>query len=239
MKYVLFNKLLNILLPPICGICSKPVSETATLCADCFAQLNFITKPHCPVCGRPLAFNIMGECICAKCLLKRPIFLKARACVLYDEASKKILLPFKHGDRLDLAPLMVKLMKHAADELMPETDLIIAVPLHRWRLFKRKYNQSAILAYQLAKLYHKSYAACELKRIRSTPSQGHLSALERKKNVMNAFKVTRPKKIKGKRILLVDDVLTTGATANECAKALLKAGATQVCLLTFAATNKN
>ena len=238
MRHALFARLLDFLLPPICGICHCPVSENTTLCPDCFSKINFISKPYCPICGRPLPFDIMGECICAKCLTKRPLFLKARAAVRYDEISKKILLPFKHGDRLDLAPLIIKLMRRAADELMPEADIVIPVPLHRWRILKRKYNQSAILANRLAKMYQKPYAPCVLKRVRATPSQGHLSAIERKKNVTKAFKVTKPDKIKGKRILLVDDVLTTGATANECTKVLLRAGAKQVCLLTFAATHK-
>ena len=236
MRCVLFAKLLDILLPPVCGVCDQPVSKNATLCPDCFNKLKFITKPHCHICGRPFDFDIMGECICTQCLAKRPKFLKARAAVQYDDGAKKILLPFKHGDRLDLAPLMLKLMRPAADELMPETDIIIPVPLHRWRLFKRKYNQAAILANRLAKAYHKTCLPCGLKRTRATSSQGHLSPSERKQNVTNAFAVTKPSAVAGKRILLVDDVLTTGATANECTKVLLKAGATQVCLLTFAST---
>jgi len=239
MKFVsLFSKLLDILLPPVCGICNCPVSKTATLCPECFSKLNFITRPYCKICGRPFEFDIMGDRTCTRCLMKRPLFLKARAAVVYDDTSKKLLLPFKHADRLDLIPLLVKLMRPAANDLMPETDIVLAVPLHWLRMLKRKYNQSDELAYRLAKIYHKTYLPNILKRHRSTPSQGHLTALERSRNVRGAFKVTHSEKIKGKRILLIDDVLTTGATTNECTKVLLKAGAKQVCVLTFAATMK-
>ena len=234
----LLTKLLDILLPPVCGACNCPVSKPATLCAECFSKIHFITEPRCQICGRPFEFDIKGECICAKCLMKRPLFLKARAAVQYDEISKNIILPFKHANRLDLLPLIVKLMRPAADTLMPETDVIIPVPLHWFRFLKRKYNQSNELAYRLAKIYHKTYLPSTLKRKRATPSQGHLTPAERKRNVTNAFKITKPNQVKGKRILLIDDVLTTGATANECTKILLNAGATQVCLLTFACTTK-
>lgn len=238
MKYthIFLEKVLDFLLPPTCGCCGNPITKAHTLCPDCFAKLHFITPPYCKICGHPFEFDIMGEPICPQCLAKRPAFSKARAVVQYDEESKRILLPFKHGDRLDLVPLMVKLMQRAADELISETDIIIPIPLHRWRLLKRKYNQSALLAKRLAKIYHKTFLPNTLKRTRATPSQGHLSPHERKRNVSKAFKVIKPEIIKGKRILLVDDVLTTGATANECAKVLLRAGAAQVCLLTFAKT---
>ena len=235
----LLAKVVDILIPPICGICQCPVSKNATLCPECFSKLNFITKPYCHICGRPFEFDIMGERVCAKCLMKRPLFLKARSAVQYDEASKKLLLPFKHADRLDLVPLLVKLMRPTANDLMPETDIILAVPLHWLRLLKRKYNQSDELAYRLAKIYHKTYVPNVLKRQRATPSQGHLTAQERNRNVRGAFKVTHPNKIKGKRILLIDDVLTTGSTVNECTKVLLKAGAKSVDVLTIARVVKN
>lgn len=232
----LLSKLLDFLIPPACSICNQAVDETATLCPDCFGEIKFITPPYCKICGRPFEFDIMGECVCAECLKKRPLFLQARSAVQYNDMSKKILLPFKHADRLDLVPLMVKLMRRAADELMPDADVIIPVPLHWSRRLKRQYNQSALLVGKLAKLYHKTFSPCVLKRTRATPSQGHLSPDERKRNVTGAFVVAKPELVAGKRVLLVDDVLTTGATANECTKVLLKAGATQVCLLTFAST---
>ena len=233
----LLLKLLDILIPPVCALCNERVSESATLCPKCFAELNFITKPYCKVCGRPFGCEVFGDMLCGHCLEKLPRFKKARSVLVYDGAAKKLILAFKHGDRLDLGPLLVKVMLRGAEELMPEVDIVMPVPLHRLRLLKRKYNQSAILAKHLAKHFHKSYNLDILKRVRSSRNQGHLTASERRKNVMNAFCVKPSNILQDKTILLVDDVLTTGATANECAKVLLKAGAKQVFLLTFASTS--
>ena len=233
----LLLKLLDILIPPVCALCNERVSENATLCPKCFAQLNFITKPHCKICGRPFDCEVFGEMVCAHCLANPPRFTKARSVLMYDGAARKLILAFKHGDRLDLVPLLTKLMIRVAAELMPKVDIVMPVPLHRLRLLKRKYNQSAILTKRLAKYYRKPYNFDILKRVRSTCSQGHLTARERRKNVMNAFDIKSSQLIQDKTVLLIDDVLTTGATANECAKVLLKAGAKQVYLLTFASTS--
>lgn len=239
MSFAFFAKLLNIVLPPICGICKEFVNEENTLCPTCFKQMNFITKPYCKICGRPFEFAVSDDCVCSQCLMEQPLFSKARSVLVYNDASKKLILPFKNGDRLDLAPLLAKMMQRSATDMINETDIIIPVPLHRWRLFKRKYNQSAILAQKLAKIFCKEYSPDALKRIRASPSQGHLTAKERRKNVVNAFHVKRPEKVYQKSVLLIDDVLTTGATANECAKVLLKSGASQVFLLTIASTMPN
>jgi len=220
----------------MCGLCHERVSENATLCPKCFSELRFITKPYCKICGRPFELDVIGEAVCVECLKSPPVFKKARSVMVYDETAKKLILSFKNGDRLDLVPLITKLMKRITSELMDEVDCIIPVPLHRLRLLKRRYNQSAMLARRLAKENRKEYRPDVLKRIRHTPSQGHLTANERHINVRNAFQAVKPERIKGKTILLVDDVLTTGATANECAKVLVKAGAKQIFLLTIAST---
>ena len=235
MKRIL-NKLLNLVLPPVCPICKNPVLEKSSLCPECFKNLQFITEPCCKVCGTPFPFNVMGEQICARCLAKPPIFHKARSVLIYDEMSKKIILPFKHGDRLDFVPLMGQLMAQCGKELIEEADILLPVPLHRLRLLKRKYNQSALLATYLAKKFHKSYMPDGLKRIRSTPKQGKLTPEQRKTNIAKAFRVNSRLSVKDKIVLLIDDVLTTGATANECAKTLMKSGAKQVYVLTFATT---
>ena len=235
MKHFL-NKLLDLLLPPVCPICKEPVLDKGTLCPKCFKSLQFITEPCCKVCGHPFPFTILGEHTCARCLATPPTFNKARSVVIYDENSKKIILPFKHADRLDLIPLIAKMMSQQGRELIETADLIVPVPLHRLRLLKRKYNQSALLAQHVAKQFNKSYVPDGLKRIRRTPKQGKLSPEQRKKNVANAFQINKHLDFTGKNVLLIDDVLTTGATANECAKILLKSGATQVCVLTFATT---
>ena len=231
-----WNRLLDFVLPPICPICKQPVWTNHGLCPDCFKSLQFITEPCCKACGRPFPFNILGEQTCAKCLSNPPLFHRALSVVVYDDTSKKLILPFKHGDRLELTPLMAKLMAQRGKDLIEEADLILPVPLHRLRLLKRKYNQAALLAKQLAQQFHKSYRPDGLNRIRSTPKQGKLTPEERRKNVANAFKINHHLSVQGKNVLLIDDVLTTGATANECSKILLKAGAKQVCILTFATT---
>ncbi len=232
----LIKKILNVLLPPVCPVCGKSVCEYVTLCPKCFADLHFITQPCCHICGRPFPFDILGESICANCLASPPLFQKARAVVVYDESSRKIILPFKHGDRLDFVPLMVKMMSNCGEEIIKSADYIVPIPLHRLRLLKRKYNQAALLAHALAKHCHKPYLPDGLKRIRSTPKQGKLSPAERKQNVAKAFRINTHYDFKNKSILLIDDVLTTGSTANECSRILLKAGAKEVNILTFATT---
>ncbi len=230
---------LDFLLPPVCAVCKTSVSEKDTLCPECFKNLHFITKPYCQKCGRPFEFDILGDRVCASCLMKAPLFEKARAVLLYDEMAKKLILPFKSGDKQELVSLLAKMMALQGKELIEEADVLMPIPLHRWRLLKRKYNQSALLANRLSKIFHKTYNPDSLKRVKSTVSQGHLSPDKRRKNVTNAFKVCHKEKIKNQTVLLIDDVLTTGATVNECAKVLLKAGVKKVLVLTFASTPKN
>ena len=236
MKSTIFKKLLDFVLPPVCPICKEPVCEKDTLCSRCFKSIHFVTNPCCSVCGRPFSFDVLGVRVCAKCLANPPLFKKALSVAVYDEMSKKLILPFKHGDQLDLVPLLSKMMALRGRSLIQNSNIIIPVPLHRLRLLKRKYNQSAVIAHRLARMFDKDYIPDGLKRIRYTPSQGKFSPEQRKKNVTNAFRINSHISVKEKAVLLVDDVLTTGATANECAKVLLKAGAKRVDLLTFTVT---
>ena len=224
--------LTDFILPPVCPMCNHPVDEPHMLCADCFKQLNFITKPYCQKCGRPFEFDIKGDMICGSCLKKMPIYNQARSVFVYDEGSKKLILPFKHADRTDLTHILSQFLLKEYHRLISEADVIIPVPLHITRLFLRRYNQSALLANRLAHITHRRYLPNVLKRIRATSSQGHLSAEQRQKNIHNAFHVAKPELIKGQKILLVDDVMTTGATVSECTKILLKAGAERVDVLT-------
>ena len=235
MKHML-KKLLDLILPPLCPLCKKPVVNEHSLCADCFKKLEFIGEPCCHICGRPFSFDVLGDRTCAQCLATPPLFTQAKSVAIYDDISKKLILAFKHGASLDLLPLLSKLMLLRGQSLVEQADLIIPVPLHRFRLLKRKYNQSALLAKHIAKHSQKTCAPDGLKRIRSTPTQGKLSPTERKKNVANAFRINPRLAVKDKTVLLIDDVLTTGATANECSRILIEAGAKQVLLLTFAST---
>lgn len=165
----------------------------------------------------------------------------ARAALAYDDASRGFILGFKHGDQTQSVVTMVPWLKAAGADLWPRVDVIVPVPLHRWRLLGRRYNQAALMGNVMSKAMGKSMVADALLRTRSTPSQGHLKPDERKKNVSKAFAMNpkRAANIVGKTILLIDDVYTTGATVRECAKILLAAGANEVAVLSLARVVKS
>ncbi|MDX1922548.1 MAG: ComF family protein [Alphaproteobacteria bacterium] len=230
---------LNVLLPPLCVVCEEMVGESHGFCGTCWRGFTFISPPFCSCCGLPFEYegqSINDAALCGACLVDRPDFTAARAALVYNEASKSVLLPFKHQDRTDFARALARLLAHAGQALIEKADALMPVPLHFTRLFSRRYNQSALLVHQLAKLCGKPMVLHALARIRSTHSQGHLSREQRYSNVKNAFRV-RPNalaQIEGRNLLLIDDVLTTGATANACVIALKKAGAANVDVLTLA-----
>ncbi len=228
---------LDFLFPPLCVSCRARVSEPHSLCAQCWRAINFLDGPVCHKCGTPFDVDPGGETVCGACHLKPHDFAMARAVMRYDEASKPLILRFKHSDRLEYAPAFVRWLERSGRALLAETDLIVPVPLHRWRLWTRRYNQAAVLAEKLSRLSSKPWDALALIRKRSTPSQGAMpSAKARRRNVLGAFRVA-PKaadKIKGRTILLVDDVVTTGATLDACTRALKRAGAARVYALTLA-----
>ena len=231
------QKVLNFLLPPHCPICQKQIMDNHAVCGECFGKLSFISGAVCEKCGRPLPYKEAK--ICANCLKKSPLYHRALSVLKYNESSKTLILPFKHADAIELTPLLVQWMDKQGQSLISNCDCILPVPLHITRLFKRKYNQSALLAKRLAKIYHKSYLPSVLIRVKHTESQGHMNSKQRQKNVKNAFKIQKADKIKDKNVLLIDDVMTTGATVNECTKVLLKAGAKQVDVLTLARVVKD
>jgi ComF family protein len=226
------------LLPPRCPSCGALVHGPQRLCADCFGRLTFIGDPACLRCGLPFETN--GEAgrlrLCATCLAHPPAFARARAALTYDEPARRLLLPFKHADRTELAGLLAMLMRRAGLSLLAEADLLVPVPLHRHRLVQRRYNQSALLAGRLAALAARPWAADALRRSRATAPLGALSAAERRRAVAGAFTVTPSAlpRLRGQRILLIDDVLTSGATASACAEVLIAAGAASVDVLVVA-----
>lgn len=234
----IFHFILDFIVPPICPICKKRILSSHGLCCECFGKIHFISKPFCEICGKPFEFDISEETICGACCKKKQIFTKARSAFIYDSFSAKLILPFKHSDHLELTPLLTKLIYQAGKDLFKETDLIIAVPLHRFRYMKRKYNQADLLAKALAKKTHLPYFPNILIRKRATVSQGHMKANERKHNVAGAFDIKNKNIIQNKNILIIDDVYTTGATINECTKILLKNKATKVFVLTLARVTK-
>jgi len=223
----IFGRALDLIFPPqALDGAARPQSNG--LSAEAWSRIRFIAEPLCDGCGAPFEYDI-GE-RCASCLARPRAFARARAACLYDEASRELILKLKHADRTDLAGLFANWISRAAADLLAEADAIVPVPLHRWRLLGRRYNQAAEVARPLARRAAAVYLPDVLVRARHTPSQAGKSGSGRRRNVADAFRVVeaRRNKIAGRRILLVDDVLTTGATAEACARALVKAGASAV-----------
>lgn len=189
----------------------------------------------CDCCGLPFAVDLGENSRCAACLTRPPAFDRARAILAYDLASRDPILALKHADRLELVPGFAHWLERTGRTLLAETDLIVPVPLHRLRLWRRRYNQAAELARALARRTAKPVAVQALERSRPTPSQGAMaSARSRRRNVLGALRVPEPALVAGRNILVVDDVLTTGATAEACARALKRAGAAKVQVLALA-----
>lgn len=226
--------LLDALLPPQCLACNAIVDTPGALCAGCFSRFTFITRPHCETCGVPLDSPVIEDAVCGACLRDRPAFARARAAFVYDADSKSLVLRLKHGDRTDSAVHLARWLERAGAGLIAACDAIAPVPLHRWRLLMRTYNQAALLANGLGKLSGKPVLVDVLKRHKPTPSQGGLDRKHRSRNVARAFTIAQRQCVAGRRILLIDDVLTTGATVNACARTLLEAGASAVDVLVLA-----
>lgn len=228
---------LDLVYPPLCILCREPVSAPDSLCPTCWSELHFIDDPVCAACGLPFEIDAGEGTLCASCLSRPPLFDRARAILTYDELSRKPVLALKHADRLDLVPAFGRWLERSGRALVEEADVIIPVPLHRTRLWKRRYNQAAELARALSRLTKLPMAPTALIRRKATPSQGSMPSAEaRRRNMAGAFlvpKLERPA-VAGRRVLLVDDVLTTGATANACARALKRAGVSAVYVLALA-----
>ena len=198
------------------------------LSAQAWSRIAWLDGPVCDGCGVPFEYELGVRC--AACLARPRAFDRARAACLYDETSREPILKLKHADRLDLAPLFARWLSRAAAGLLDEADAIAPVPLHPSRLLSRRYNQAAEIARPLSRLSGVPYLPDALIRRRATDTQGGKSGVGRRRNVAGAFEVPggRARQVAGKRILLVDDVMTTGATAAGCARALKAAGAVRV-----------
>ncbi|NWG72087.1 MAG: ComF family protein [Parvularculaceae bacterium] len=229
---------LDLLLPPACPISGERVATPGLLSASGWSRLQFIDDPVCAQCGAPFGAHEGDGALCPQCIAEPPSFDRARAAVVYGEASHRLIVAFKHADRTELLPLLAGLLARAAAALGPgdgwRAALIVPCPLHPLRLLQRRYNQAAMLALALKAPLGGStgpeIAVEALRRVKPTRPQQRLSAAARQRNVAGAFAVNEAvaARIEGRRVILVDDVLTTGATLSACARALKKAGASRV-----------
>ena len=229
------GRVLDVLLPPRCLACAEEVAAQGTLCAACFAGLSPITPPFCDRCGVPFV-HAEGDPLCPRCAARPPAFATARAALRYDAGAKRLILPFKHADRTELAWPLARQMARAGAELLARADLIAPVPAHWRRLLGRRYDQAALLARALGRIAGRPVVPDLLRRPRRTPPPADKGAAERAVTVQGAFALSRQGRamIAGRRVLLVDDVVTSGATAEACALALLEAGAAAVEVLAAA-----
>jgi ComF family protein len=224
---------LDIALPTLCVACREPVAGEG-LCAGCWAKLSFIAPPFCPRLGIPFVYDPGPGLLSMQAIADPPAYQRARAAVRYDEVARTLVHALKYHDRTDLAPSMGRWMARAGRELLDDADL--PVPLHWRRGFSRRFNQSGALARSISQHSGVPVARDALRRIRPTEHQVGLTRAERASNVQGAFQVAmeRRAEIQGRRVILIDDVLTSGATADACARALLRARACQVDVLVFA-----
>lgn len=233
---LLGNALQDLLYPARCMSCGVDVDIQGNLCPGCWKETAFLSRPFCDCCGYPFEFPVDDGALCGACIASAPPFSHARSIMKYDEGARKIILRLKHADRLESVPALARWLANAGAEVVESADFILPVPLHRRRLFRRRYNQSALLGKALERLSGKLMLPQALTRVRATPPQQGLKRHQRHENMRGAFAVD-PRyagRIKDRTLLLIDDVFTTGATVEACARVLLRAGAKKVNVLTLA-----
>ncbi|MEH0830996.1 ComF family protein [Anaplasma bovis] len=230
---VIFHKLVEVFFPLVCANCRAVVQRTSVLCSVCWQNIKFMRDDMCEHCGVMLPGNTVT---CASCRTLKRHTLESRSVFIYDDVSKHLILRFKFLDDLCFLNTYALWMAEAGREILKTASLLVPVPIHRTRLFLRKYNQSSLLAHAVGKLCKLPVDALSLKKVINTKSQHNLVLSQRETNVKGSFRVTSPAKVSNKSIVLIDDIITTGATAKECATMLLEAGAAEVKVLTLGKT---
>lgn len=223
--------LLDLVLPPRCPGCGTIVETLHSFCAPCWSALDFIGATGCTTCGVPLAATDSGTC--AACLVRPPRIARTRAAVAYGDISRGLAIRLKYGRKVALAKAMARYMAPLLGEL-PDDALLVPVPLHRRRLAARGFNQSLLIAREIGRLRRLRTVPRLLRRKRATPPLRGMSLAQRRRTVAGAFTVRDRGAIAGRTVVLIDDVLTTGSTANACARALKRGGASRVELVCWA-----
>ncbi len=233
----LLNDVGDIIFPPQCVACTEIIKQSSEglFCPSCLSKISFITGSLCPICGLPFLDSPADNHICGDCLQNQPYYAKARAVANFESIIMDAIHKFKYGRNISAGSALGSFMAGFSfpDFDFSEYSLLIPVPLHIKRLRERGFNQSLLLAKEMEKKYKLPVNFSLLKRCNFTLTQTGLNKAEREKNIKGAFVVKDKKKIAGKNIILIDDVYTTGATINECAKVLLKAGAQKVAAITL------
>lgn len=241
-RYKIIKRGIDLILPPRCPVNGNIVDSVGAISATAWKNLTFISDPYCKCCGLPFAIDGLTntahetDFLCATCLSLTRSFDRAKSLFVYNDGCRSMILAFKHGDALHLHTTLSPLLWQLGRDFLTPDSILIPVPLHWARLVKRRYNQAAILANEISKLSHVTCWPDALIRTRHTPPQGHKTAKDRYQNVAGAFQL-RPsyaQKITDKNIVLIDDVFTTGATLEECARTLKSNGAKSVNILTVA-----
>jgi ComF family protein len=230
------SALADLVYPPSCAVCGVATGSHRGLCAKCWSEVRFIERPFCEVLGIPFSHDLGAGILSAEAIAHPPPFDRLRSAAVHDNAIRTLVHGLKYRDRTDLAPMMAGWMLRASDGMVERCDAIIPIPLHRIRMVSRRFNQAAELARHLARLAEKPLLPATLIRVKRTDQQVGLGRRAREDNVRGAFAIAtnRENDVFGKRVVLIDDVYTTGATVAAATRTLRKAGAADITVLTFA-----
>lgn len=226
------SAIVDFALPPRCPACGAIVRDDGAFCEPCWSRLDFLSGPGCAACSLPFEEERGPHALCAECLAEHPPHDGVRAAVAYDETARALVLKLKHGRRIGMARVIAR---HLARHVEPDA-ILVPVPLHRWRIWRRGFNQSSLIAQEVARRTGHAVHTDLITRRKSTPMLGGLGRAVRARTLRGAFTVPSDKKaaLKGRTVLLVDDVYTSGSTAGACARVLKRAGAARVVVLCWA-----